>query len=179
MKILFIILIALVSLVALLLVVGLFMKKEYHVVREIVINKPKQSVFDYIKLLKNQNKYSVWATMDANMKTEFTGTDGTPGFISAWDSKEKNVGKGAQEILSVVDGEKVDYEIRFIKPFESTSTASMATFSVNENQTKVSWAFTGKMKYPMNLMLLFMNMEKMIGNDLQSGLNNLKGILEK
>jgi hypothetical protein len=178
MKILFIILIALVSLVALLLLVGLFMKKEYHVVREIVINKPKQPVFEYIKLLKNQNKYSVWATMDANMKTEFTGTDGTPGFISAWDSQEKNVGKGEQEILSVVEQEKVDYEIRFIKPFESTSTASMATVSVNENQTKVSWAFTGKMKYPMNLMLLFMNMEKMIGNDLQKGLDNLKGILE-
>lgn len=178
MKILIIILLGIAGLVALLLIIGLFLKKEYHVVREVVVNKPKQSVFEFIKLLKNQNKYSVWATMDANMKTEFTGTDGTPGFISAWDSQEKNVGKGAQEILNVVQGEKVDYEIRFIKPFESTSTASMSTFAVGDNQTKVSWAFTGKMKYPMNLMLLFMNMEKMIGNDLQKGLENLKGILE-
>jgi hypothetical protein len=179
MKILFIILIAFVSLVALLLLIGLFMKKEYHVLRTVVVNKPKSFVFDYIKLLKNQNKYSVWATMDANMKTEFKGTDGTPGFISAWDSQEKNVGKGAQEILTVVDGEKIDYEIRFEKPFESTSTASMSTTTVSDKETKVNWAFTGKMKYPMNLMLLFMNMEKMIGNDLQNGLNNLKGILEK
>ena len=31
----------------------------------------------------------------------------------------------------------------------------------------------------MNLMLLFMNMEKLIGNDLSKGLENLKGILEK
>jgi len=178
MKILFIILIALLSLVAILLLVGLFMKKEYHVAREILINRSKQSVFEYIKLLKNQNKYSVWATMDVNMKTEFTGTDGTAGFVSAWDSQEKNVGKGEQEILKVVEGERVDYEIRFIKPFESTSTASIATVSVNDNQTKVTWAFTGKMKYPMNLMLLFMNMEKMIGNDLDKGLKNLKVILE-
>lgn len=178
MKIVFIILIALFSLVALLLLVGLFMKKEYHVSREVVINRPKQSVFEYIKLLKNQNKYSVWATMDANMKTEFTGTDGTAGFVSAWDSQDKNVGKGEQEILKVVEGEKVDYEIRFIKPFESTSDATMTTVSVNENQTKVTWSFTGKMKYPMNLMLLFMNMEKMIGNDLQKGLENLKRNLE-
>jgi hypothetical protein len=178
MKILFIILIAVLSLVALLLAVGLFMKKEYHVVREIVINKPKQSVFEYIKLLKNQNKYSLWASLDANMKTEFRGTDGTPGFVSAWDSQEKNVGKGEQEILTVTDGEKVDYEIRFFKPFESTSYATMSTVSVGENQTKVSWAFTGKMKYPMNLMLLFMNMEKMIGSDLEKGLKNLKVLLE-
>jgi hypothetical protein len=34
------------------------------------------------------------------------------------------------------------------------------------------------MKYPMNLMLLFMNMEKMVGNDLGNGLKNLKTILE-
>jgi hypothetical protein len=31
----------------------------------------------------------------------------------------------------------------------------------------------------MNLMMLFMNMEKMLAPDLQNGLNNLKGILEK
>jgi hypothetical protein len=31
----------------------------------------------------------------------------------------------------------------------------------------------------MNLMLLFMNFEKMIGDDLEIGLENLKSILEK
>jgi hypothetical protein len=35
------------------------------------------------------------------------------------------------------------------------------------------------MNYTMNLMLLFMNMEKMVGNDLSTGLNNLKQVLEK
>jgi hypothetical protein len=35
------------------------------------------------------------------------------------------------------------------------------------------------MKYPMNLMLLFMNMEKMVGGDLDKGLQNLKSVLEK
>lgn len=179
MKILLIILVVVFSLAALLLLVGLLIRKEYFVAREVVINKPKKSVFEYIRLLKNQNKYSVWATIDANMKTEFRGTDGTPGFVSAWDSQEKNVGKGEQEILKIDDGAKVDYEIRFIKPFESTSTASMATEAVNDNQTKVTWAFTGQMKYPMNLMLLVMNMEKMIGKDLDKGLQSLKIILEK
>jgi hypothetical protein len=35
------------------------------------------------------------------------------------------------------------------------------------------------MPYPMNLMLPFMNMEQMLGKDLQDGLNNLKVVLEK
>ena len=48
-----------------------------------------------------------------------------------------------------------------------------------ENQTKVKWGFTGKMPYPMNLMCAFMDMDKMIGGDLQKGLDNLKVVLEK
>jgi hypothetical protein len=35
------------------------------------------------------------------------------------------------------------------------------------------------MKYPMNLMLLFFNMDEMLGKDLNTGLTDLKTILEK
>lgn len=38
---------------------------------------------------------------------------------------------------------------------------------------------SGTMSYPFNVMRLFMNMDKMIGEDLQTGLNNLKAQLEK
>jgi hypothetical protein len=173
------IIIALAGIIVLFLLVGFFLKKDYSVTREVVVNMPKTAVFDYLKLLKNQNKFSVWALMDPNMKTEFTGTDGTEGFISAWESMNKKVGKGEQEILKIVNGERIDYEIRFIKPFKSTSWAFLITSSANVNQTRVHWEFNGKMKYPTNLMLLFMNMEKMVGNDLDKGLQNLKTILEK
>jgi hypothetical protein len=178
MKIVFGILIVLAGLIVLFLIIGFFVKKDYSVAKDIIINKPRSAVFEYLKLLKNQNKFSVWGSMDPEMRTEFTGTDGTKGFISAWDSDVKNVGKGEQEILYIIDGERIDYEIRFIKPFKSTSWANITTSSVNENQTKVRWEFNGNMKYPSNLMLLFMNMEKMIGGDLDKGLQNLKSRLE-
>jgi uncharacterized protein YndB with AHSA1/START domain len=179
MKILLGIVIAIAGIIVLLLIIGLFLKKDYSIKTEVVINNPKAVVFDYLKLLKNQNKFSVWASMDPNMKTEFRGTDGTEGFVSAWDSDMKNVGKGEQEILKFVDGERIDYEIRFLKPYKSTSWANITTTTVNDNQTRVRWEFNGNMKYPANLMLLFMNMEKMVGNDLNKGLQNLKTILEK
>jgi hypothetical protein len=179
MKILLWIVILLAGVIVLLLVIGLFTKKDYTVGRDVIINRSKAVVFEYLKILKNQNKFSVWGSMDQNMRTQFTGTDGTEGFISAWDSDNKNVGKGEQEILKIVEGERIDYEIRFIKPFESTNWAYITTTEVNDDQTRVHWEFNAKMKYPMNLMLLFMNMEKMIGNDLAKGLQNLKEILEK
>jgi hypothetical protein len=179
MKILMGIIIAIAGIIALLLVLGVFIRRDYTVAREVVINKPKSEVFDYLRLLKNQNKFSVWSSLDTNMKTEYRGTDGTQGFISAWDSDNKNVGKGEQEILKIVDGERIDYELRFLKPFKSTSWAYITTASINDTKTLVHWEFNGKMKYPSNIMLLFMNMEKMVGNDLDKGLQNLKSNLEK
>lgn len=179
MKIFIGIIIALAGILVLLLIIGFFLRKEYSAGKDVVINKPKANVFGYLKFLKNQNNFSVWSSMDPNMKTEFHGTDGTEGFVSAWESEVKNVGKGEQETLKIVEGERIDYEIRFIKPFKSTSWAYITTTTVNDNQTSVHWEFNGKMKYPTNLMLLFMNMEKMVGGDLDKGLQNLKSILEK
>lgn len=165
--------------IVLALIVALFVKKEYTVEREITINKSRQEVYDYIKYLKNQNNFSKWAKMDPAMKTEFRGTDGTVGFVSAWESAKKDVGKGEQEIKNLTDGHRLDTEIRFIKPFESTCSAYMTTEDLGANACTVKWVFNGKMNYPMNLMCLFMNMDKMIGGDLQIGLTNLKKIMEK
>ena len=52
------ILIVLAVIVAIPFIMALFIKKEYHVVREITINKDRQTVFDYIRFLKNQVQQS-------------------------------------------------------------------------------------------------------------------------
>ena len=179
MKILKWLVIIVVIIIAVPLIAALFIKKDYSVSREIIINKPKQEVFEYTKYLKNQNEFSKWALMDPHMKKTFTGTDGTPGFISAWESDSSDVGAGEQEIKAVKDGEKIDYEIGFKKPFESTSSAFMSFELAGTSQTKVKWEFYGNMPYPMNLMTVLMDMDEAIGNDLNTGLKNLKGIMEK
>ena len=97
------ILIAILIIIAIPFVVALFVSKEYATERQITINKPETEVFSYIRQLKNQDNYSVWAMADPNMKTEFTGTDGTPGFIYAWDGNDK-AGKGEQEIKGLTEG---------------------------------------------------------------------------
>ena len=173
------ILIVIAIIIAIPMILALFTKKEYAVEEEIAINKPKQEVFEYIKYLKNQNEYSKWATMDPEMEKSFRGTDATVGFVSAWKSDNKDVGSGEQEILKIDDGERIDFELRFFEPFESTESAYMTTQSLSDNQTEVKWGFKGHMDYPMNLMLLFMDFEGIIGNDLATGLQNLKRKLEE
>lgn len=165
------------GLIALGLIIALFVDKEFGCTREVTINRPKQEVFNYIKYLKNQDNFSVWAKMDPNMKKDFKGTDGEIGATQFWDGNDK-VGKGEQEIKKIVEGESVDFELRFLKPWESTSQAYMTTKSETDSSTKVQWGMHGKSPYPMNLMNLFMDMDKMVGPDLQTGLDNLKALLE-
>lgn len=162
-----------------LLIMALFVKKEYSVERYKVINLPVDTVFDYVVMLKNQDKFSYWSTIDPDMRQEFRGTDGTVGFVSAWDSDDKNAGKGEQEITGIIPGERIDYEIRFYKPFKAVSKSYLITEEIDGGSTNVVWAMNGRMNYPKNLMLLFFDMENSIGDDLDFGLNKLKAKLEK
>jgi hypothetical protein len=177
MNILIIILLVIASLIALFLIVALFSKKGYSIERETIINKSQGEVFNYIKHLRNQDHYSKWVMMDPAMKKTYTGTDGSVGFVYAWEGNKK-AGKGEQEIIGIKEGERLDVEVRFVKPFEAIASTPFVTEAVAPNQTKVKWGLSSTMKYPMNGMLLFMNMDKLLGKDLEVSLGNLKGILE-
>lgn len=102
------ILIVVAIIIAIPLIAALFIDKDYAIERSITINKPKQDVFDYIRYIKNQDNYSKWNMLDPAMKKTYTGTDGTVGFISAWESTHKNVGVGEQEILKITEGERIE-----------------------------------------------------------------------
>lgn len=172
------ILLGLIILIAIPFIVALFLPTDYHVERTASIDRPIEEVFNYVKFLKNQDNFSTWAAKDPGMKKTFTGTDGTVGFISAWESDNKEVGVGEQEITKIVPNKRLEFELRFKKPFESTAPAFLATESLSPNQTKIIWGFDGHMAYPSNLFLLFMDFDKMIGKDFEDGLTKLKGILE-
>ena len=159
--------------------IALFTAKEYSVKKEITIDAPKNEVFDFISHMKNMDKFSSWAEMDPNMEQTYSGTDGQVGFISAWKSDNKDVGTGEQEITKIIPGERLDFDLRFSEPFQSSDTGYFTTERVANNQTKVTWGFDAHMDYPMNIMMLFMDFEEMIGNDFDKSLAKLKILMEK
>lgn len=182
MKLLKRILLGLLFLIALLLIIALFIPKSIEVKRSVFINRPQSEVFNYVKLLKNQPAYGVWWKADPNMKITTTGTDGRVGFVHAWDSKDENVGAGQQKIIAIDSSSrrsKLSIALKFIRPFESVNPSYIQTDAIAIKQTEVTWSITSKMPYPFNLMGAVMNMEEMLGSDLEKGLKNLKRILEK
>jgi uncharacterized membrane protein len=158
---------------------GAYLKKEYFVVRDIVINKPKQEVYDYIKILRNQNHYSYYNRKDPNTVKSYSGTDAEVGFTYSWSSKITSIGTGTQTITKLTEGTEIRCDIQFTKPLPLKSTASIALTEVSENETKVTWTFGSVYNFPLNVIIYFVNLEKLIGTDLASSLVTLKEKLDK
>jgi len=171
-------LIVILGIIALVLVAKLLGGKGMSIERNVVIEKPLAEVFNYLVLMKNQDSFSVWNMTDPNMNKSFNGTDGTVGCVYSWDSpKNKNVGAGEQEILSIENGKSIKYEVRFIRPMKNVAKSAFVIDAISDNQTNVMWGFYSPSKFPMNLMKGLM--EKMLGKDLAKSLENLKVVLEK
>ena len=166
--------------VLVLLIIGavFIVDTDFHVERSVTVERPVDKVFDYVKYLRNQDQFSVWGERDPDMRQEFRGTDGTVGFVSAWQGNE-DVGSGEQEIIGLTEGLRIDYELRFLEPFESTSQSYMTTEPLGENRTRITWGMSGSFPRPMNLMLLFFDMDEALGSDFENGLGNLEAILEQ
>lgn len=165
------------GIIALFFILASIAGKEMKIEKSITINLPKQQVFDFVKYVKNHDQFNVWAMMDPDMKREYRGTDGTVGFVFAWDSsKKKNVGAGEQEIKKIEDS-SIEHEIRFIRPMQNVAKGIFTFQSISDKQTEVKWGFYGQMKFPMNLLKSIF--EKGLGKNLEIGLFKLKTVLEK
>ncbi len=159
-----------------LLVLSFVAPTEFNVERETVVVKPKAEVFAFLKPLKNQTEWS-WMKKDPEMKLTFIGKDGEVGSIMKWDSKGEP-GVGEQEIKKIVDGERIEYEMRFKTPWESTSKSWVTTEDEGDGKTKVRSGFSGTMPRPANLVLLFTDFEEVVGKDFDEGLANFKAVVE-
>ncbi len=174
----YVLLYILVGLVVVMGILSLIAPKTYDVFRTVEIERPKTEVFNYLKSLKKMDEWSPWAKKDPNMEKKFTGTDGTVGAVSYWNGN-KEVGAGEQEIKKIFDGERIESELRFLKPFKSTSDCYFNIEDAGNGKTTVVWGFTGANKFPMTILSLFKSMDAMVGKDFEEGLTNLKAVLEK
>jgi hypothetical protein len=164
-------------LIFLVFIMHIIAPKNYRVERKIVVTSQIDTVFKSLCSLKEQQIWSPWAEMDPNMKVEYRGTDGLIGSVTHWVGNDE-VGEGEQEIMKIEGHTEIETELRFLKPFESTS---IGFFKLKEldNQTEVTWGFRGEHTFPTTIIMLFMDMEEQVGPDFEKGLNQFKAYIEK
>ena len=177
MKILKVIGILLAVLIALFLIAGAVSPKDFMVERSVNIDAPKDVIYDHISHLKKHDLWSPWAEKDPEMKKSWEGEDGQVGFVSKWESDHKEVGVGEQEITKLVANERVETELRFMEPRSGVSQGYV-TMADADKGSDVTWGFTTTVPFPMNAMMLLMNMDKAVGPEFEKGLSKLKTLCE-
>ena len=159
-------------------ITGLIAPKTATVERSVEVEKSVDIVFSYFLSLQNMEQYSPWQAKDPSAKHEYRGDGYSVGSVHRWESENKEVGVGEQEIKSIKLNEEIISELRFEKPIESTSEGFLKFKSVN-NGTEVTWGYNGTFGFIESIFMMFMDMDKVLGGDFEQGLNKAKSILEK
>lgn len=167
----------LLSLIFLILIIALFVKKDFKVERTVSVERDISDVYDYLRYLEHQKEFGVWFKIDPNMESKIKGIDGEENATLHWESNNENVGVGSMKLSSLDENRYIVHELTFKEPMESSLSSSYKLESIGE-ETNVKWIIEGSSPWPFNFLLLFMNMDSEMGADLDKSLANLKSTLE-
>src|SRR5882762_5308858 len=170
------ILLGLVIIVVLLLVVIALQSSTYHVERTATINAPAPVVFAQVNDFHKWNAWSPWAKMDPAMKQTFEGAPAGNGAVYTWTGNSE-VGEGRMTITDSHPSDLINIRLEFIKPFAATDK-TVFSFKPQGNQTTVTWSLDGDNNFIGKAFGLVMSMDKMVGNDFNRGLAQLKSVSE-
>ena len=166
--------IILVSVIVIALIASLILPRKVHLERSVVINAPKEKVFNYLVHFEKFVTWSPWQDIDPNVEYDISD-DGKAGAKYHWKGNDE-VGEGEMTITKI-SGDTISVLLKFIKPFESTSHVYYV-LDQSENGTKVTWGFDAKYGIPMNLFLALSGMKKALSADFEKGLAQLKERVE-
>jgi uncharacterized protein YndB with AHSA1/START domain len=150
---------------------------EFSVRRTTRIKAPPDRIFPQINDFHNWAAWSPYEKLDASMTKTFSGPTSGKGAVYEWDGNSK-VGKGRMEITDVSAPRKIVIKLDFVRPFRANNTAEF-TLDPQGDSTDVTWSMKGASAFVMKLMGVFMNMDKLIGRDFETGLANLKANAER
>jgi hypothetical protein len=153
------ILIALLAIVAIFVVVVAMQPAEYRVERSATIAAPTSIVFGQVNDFHKWDAWSPWAKLDPNAKMTFEGPESGTGAIAKWSGNDQ-VGEGQMTLAESKPDELVKIKVEFKKPFEGST-------NMYGDHDFVGKAFC-----------LILNGKKMMGEDIEKGLTNLKFMVE-
>jgi uncharacterized protein YndB with AHSA1/START domain len=149
----------------------------FRIERSAGIKAPPEKIFAILSDFHQWGSWSPWEKLDLAMKKTHSGAASGKGAIYEWEGNKK-VGKGRMEIMEASPPAKLSIKLDFFKPFEAHNTAEF-TLDRQSDSTNVTWAMIGQKPFFFKVIGVFLSMDKMVGKDFETGLANIKGIVEK
>lgn len=171
-----------------LIINGLMQPKIFSISRSISLNKTPANVYPLIEDLKHWDSWSPWAEKDPGMKKDFSEPSSGPGAFYSWHGN-KEVGQGKMTIIETEQDKSISIELDIKKPFEAHNQVFFSlqdsgpgkqaeNHPSNNLGTLATWSMSGRQNFFMRAMSLFLNMDKMVGSDFETGLRSLKALVE-
>ena len=148
-----------------------------HVERVTTIKAPAGKVFALVNDFRQWPQWSPWEQLDPQMKRTLSGAAAGPGAVYEWEGNS-DVGKGRMEITNASEPDNVTIKLDFLEPYEGHNITQFM-LQPSGDQTTVRWTMDGPSPFMMKVMSVFMNMDKMIGDDFDKGLASLKSVAER
>jgi len=145
--------------------------------RSISIKAKADRIFPYINDFHKWTAWSPYESKDPAMNKTYAGAESGKGSIYNWSGNNK-VGEGQMDIEES-SPEKIVVQLVFSKPMRAKNTVEFTLVQGKDDITEVTWAMKGINTYKAKLFHVFMNMDKMMGPDFESGLSKLKETVEK
>ena len=149
----------------------------FRVRREITVQAPAERIFPLIDDFHQWVAWSPYEHRDPALKRTYGGAESGKGAVYGWEGNN-SVGSGRMEILESAAPSKIVIKLDFFKPFEGHNTAEFTMLSQGD-ATHVTWLMHGPAPFLNKVMQVFMNLDKMIGRDFETGLANLKKLAEQ
>ena len=169
--------IAVVVLVAVVLAVAATRRDVFRVQRSIVVKAAPDKILPLIADFHRWPEWSPYEKLDPAMKRVHSGAPSGVGAVYQWEGNGK-AGAGRMEIKEVRPPSRVAIQLDFTKPVEGHNIAEFA-LEPRAGGTEVIWSMRGPSPYLMKLMGIFVDLDRMIGNDFDNGLANLKAVAER
>ena len=170
------ILIGFAALILALIVIVAVQPSAYRIERTAQIAAPQADLFSRVNDFHKWDAWSPWAKLDPAAKITFAGPESGQGAVMNWAGNDK-VGEGKLTIVESRPSDLVTIEVDFIKPFAGTNT-SQFEFEPEGDQTIVTWTMSGERNFIAKAFCLVMNGEKMMGDDMEKGLAQMKSVAE-
>jgi hypothetical protein len=169
--------IAVLGVVVALLVVVATRPAAFHIERSVLIQAPPENSFAQVNDFHAWSAWSPYEKLDPKMERTYSGAPSGVGAAYGWKSESGNVGEGSMLIEQSDRPSQIVIRLEFTKPFAATNTASFS-FAPTPAGSKVTWAMDGNNNFMGKAASLFMNMDRLVGNDFERGLAALKTLAE-
>jgi Polyketide cyclase / dehydrase and lipid transport len=148
----------------------------FEVQRSASIRASADRIFPLINDLRTFNTWNPFDKKDPNVKGTYSGPESGRGATYAFESSQ--AGTGRIEIADAAPPSRVTMRLVMTKPLAADNRVQFI-LQPQGDTTRVTWAMDGDVPFVGKLIHLFIDMDRMVGQEFTAGLAELKAKAER